>query len=309
MDAALQQNSPFLTGNTRAYADWRAWKLAQFQILADKSRQNGPPVHSISNPQALSTEELAGIRQSCRAANWALFSLREPAMLDEQSIKAFAAQLGMRRLDANLKSEDSGISAIQVKEQQGKPYIPYTNHQLNWHTDGYYNSESQQIHGWLLYCVRQADEGGANTLLDHEMLYIQLRDEDPALIDALMHPCAMTIPANEENGIEIRPAHSGPVFAIDPWGNLHMRYSARARNIHWRDDAMTTRAVSRISELLNDSNNSARVEYRLKPGEGLISNNVLHRRDAFTDNADPNKKRLIYRARFYDRLAHTGFQE
>ncbi len=303
MDTALQQNSPFQLDQHAAYARWRAWKLAHTRAMAAQC------VHPVKNPQALQSAELQHLRAACRATNWALFSVSDPAALNQDNIKAFAAQLGMRQLDANLKSEDSGISAITVKEQQGKPYIPYTNYQLNWHTDGYYNSDARQIYGWLLYCVRQADEGGANTLLDHELLYLHLRDEEPELIRALMHPHAMTIPANVEDGVEIRPAHAGPVFAIDSTGNLHMRYSARARNIQWRDDPLTQRAVNRISDLLNNDDNNLTVHYRLKPGEGLISNNVLHRRDAFVDNADPDKKRLIYRARFYDRVANTGYQQ
>ena len=40
--------------------------------------------------------------------------------------------------------------------------------------------------------------------------------------------------------------------------------------------------------------------YRLQAGEGLISNNVLHNRTAFEDGT--GHKRLIYRARFYDRI-------
>jgi len=34
---------------------------------------------------------------------------------------------------------------------------------------------------------------------------------------------------------------------------------------------------------------------------GLLCNNVLHDRTAFTD--DPDKPRLLYRARYLDRLA------
>jgi hypothetical protein len=39
---------------------------------------------------------------------------------------------------------------------------------------------------------------------------------------------------------------------------------------------------------------------RLEAGMGLLCNNVLHDRSAFTDNiASP---RLLYRARYYDRI-------
>jgi hypothetical protein len=44
------------------------------------------------------------------------------------------------------------------------------------------------------------------------------------------------------------------------------------------------------------------LEGRLEPGWGLICNNVLHTRTGFTDGPVP---RLIYRARYYDRIAGT----
>jgi hypothetical protein len=35
---------------------------------------------------------------------------------------------------------------------------------------------------------------------------------------------------------------------------------------------------------------------------GLISNNVLHTRERLVDSDDAAKKRLLFRARFYDRV-------
>jgi hypothetical protein len=40
---------------------------------------------------------------------------------------------------------------------------------------------------------------------------------------------------------------------------------------------------------------------RLEPGMGLVGHNVLHERSAFVD--DPAAPRLLYRARFLDRIA------
>jgi hypothetical protein len=39
---------------------------------------------------------------------------------------------------------------------------------------------------------------------------------------------------------------------------------------------------------------------RLESGMGLICNNVLHARSAFRD--DPARPRLLFRARYYDRI-------
>ena len=126
--------------------------------------------------------------------------------------------------------------------------------------------------------------------------YLLLRDEDPDLARALMQPDALSIPANIEAGREIRPARVGPVFSVADDGSLHMRYSARQRNIVWREDAATARATERISELLADE--SLVIRYQLKAGESLVSNNVLHNRSGFEDS--DAHKRLMYRARYFD---------
>ena len=111
----------------------------------------------------------------------------------------------------------------------------------------------------------------------------------------------MTIPANREDGSEIRPDHTGPVFSVDTDGHFHMRYSARKRNIIWKDDEITQRARDFITALL-ESPDAPIYTYRLRPGEGVISNNILHRRNSFYDGDTPDMKRLVWRARFYDRI-------
>ena len=40
---------------------------------------------------------------------------------------------------------------------------------------------------------------------------------------------------------------------------------------------------------------------RLEPGMGIVCNNVLHARTGFRDA--PQHRRLLYRARYYDRVA------
>ena len=112
----------------------------------------------------------------------------------------------------------------------------------------------------------------------------------------------MVIPPNQEDGEQIRGETVGPVYSLDAKGNLHMRYSARTRNISWRDDAITQEAVNAITEFLN-GNSPFIFRYRLNANEGIISNNVLHNRTAFEDDAQ--NKRLLYRARYFDRIADT----
>ena len=76
-----------------------------------------------------------------------------------------------------------------------------------------------------------------------------------------------------------------------------MRYSARKRNIEWKDDASVLAAVASLERMFQQPDWILRGG--LTAGEGLLCNNVLHNRDAFID--DVNAPRLLYRLRYYER--------
>ncbi len=153
----------------------------------------------------------------------------------------------------------------------------------------------------VLHCVRPAARGGDNALLDHELAYIALRDANPAHIAALMQPTAMTIPSRDDDDGVARPAQTGPVFEVDAQsGHLHMRYTARTRSIEWAADTATRAAVAALEALLAD-NIVGVLRTRLAPGMGLLCHNVLHDRSGFDDDAQ--QPRLLYRARYLDRVA------
>jgi hypothetical protein len=119
-----------------------------------------------------------------------------------------------------------------------------------------------------------------------------------------MQPDAMTIPARADDDGIARPAQSGPVFSVRPIdGSLHMRYTARTRSIEWKADAATRAAVACLEALLGlDGPGSPWIlRTRLDAGMGIVGHNVLHDRTGFGD--DPAQPRLLYRARFLDRVA------
>ena len=209
-------------------------------------------------------------------------------------------QLGLRRLDVNLGAGEDGVTEIKVKQSgvHGR-YIPYTAAKLSWHADGYYNSAQHQIRGMSLHCVRPALSGGENQLLDPEIAYIYLRDLQPRYIAALFADDALTIPANEVDGRLLRPARTGPVFSFDKNGYLHMRYSARKRNIEWKAVPEVQEAIAALSELF-ERDCPWLIRGTLGAGEGLICNNVLHNRSEFQES--PDAPRLLYRLRYYDRV-------
>lgn len=286
--------SPYSLTDNDAYRRWRERVLPFMQPrLADL-------LVEIKDPFRLDDAEKIAIRERCSKYNMAVYQLTQPRQQDKGLVHALGEQLGLTQLDSNLRADEDSVTSLEVKPQAGNQYIPYTNKALSWHTDGYYNRLDRQIFAIIMHCVRPAAQGGVNRLLNHEAVYIALRDENPAYIEALMQPQAMTIPENIENGRVIREAQSGPVFMVKAGdGRLHMRFSARKRNIVWADTPETGQAVALINDLLADD--SRVLVNRLEAGQGIICNNILHNRSAFSDSE--GQKRLMYRARYYQAVA------
>jgi len=273
---------------------WRERKLARYPRRAEDL------IVEVRDPRELSDSEAAEIRRVCAAANMAVYASPLADLADKGMARRLGARLGLARLHANPLADEDGISSLEVAtEKSARGYIPYSNRRLLWHTDGYYNPPAQRIRAFLLHCVRPAAAGGENRLLDPEIAYLLLRDADPQYVQALSASDAMTIPANEEDPAAQRAAQTGPVFSFED-GALHMRYTARTRSIEWRPDEATRAAVQYLKQIL-DSDSPYVFTLRLAAGQGLVCNNVLHDRSAFTDA--PGEGRLVYRARYFDRVA------
>ena len=257
------------------YLSWREQKLAAMPKSMDDY------LVPVKDPVRLTAEEYKKIGSLLSRANMAIFIAQQDDKRNKTIPVNISSQFGMTHMDHNMGADHDGVSELTVRSGQWRGgYIPYTNKPIHWHTDGYYNDKKRMIHGMVLYCVQDALQGGENALLDHEIAYIHLRDENPEFIRALMHPQAMTIPANIVNGKEIRPDCVGPVFSSNKNGSLHMRYTARTRSISWRDDPITKEAVEYLRNLLN-GNEPLVQTIKMSPGQGMINNNVLHNRTGF----------------------------
>jgi hypothetical protein len=283
---------PFDPNDDAAYAAWRERKLA------DHPRRLEELIVEVGDPRDLTATERAALAGRVARCNMAIYAGRTGDDADKDIVMALGRAFGLSRLDHNPGADEDAVTSLQVSDDaRHTGYIPYSNRPIAWHTDGYYNAADRQIHGLLLHCVRPALEGGANRLLDHEIAYIRLRDRDPAHVAALMRDDAMTIPANVAEGQTLPESTPGPVFAVHG-GHLHMRYTARKRNVIWRDDPQTQAAVRALEEVLGGDEPLA-FEATLQGGWGLLSNNVLHTRSGFEEGS----RRLLYRARYYDRIA------
>ncbi len=294
MNAVLDNESPYDLARPQAYLRWREEKLARYPRRAEDL------IVEVRDPRDLSDSEAAQIRRVCAAANMAVYASPLADVADKDIARCLGARLGLSRLHANPLADEDGISSLEVApEKSARGYVPYSSRRLLWHTDGYYNGPEQRIRAFILHCVRPAAAGGENRLLDHEIAYLLLRDADPRYVAALSAPDAMTIPANEEDPAAQRGAQAGPVFSCEG-GTLRMRYTARTRSIEWRPDELTQAAVQRLRQIL-DSDSPYVFRLRLEGGQGLVCNNVLHDRSEFTDS--PGAGRLVYRARYADRVA------
>lgn len=298
---ATKLDSPFFLENEEAYLHWREAKLRGYPTSINQI------IVEIGDPRKLTDAEYQALLESIRKTNIAIYVSNTGDDPDKSIPRLLGERLGLKRLNRNWLADDDGLTSLTVNPEGAHPYyIPYTNRPIKWHTDGYYNPQDKQIYGLMLHCVRPAPEGGQNALLDHEIAYLRLRDENRDYIRALMQGDVMTVPPGTDMNGQPRGASVGPVFIIRPDGELHMRYTARKRNIEWKDDALTSEAVSALERLL-DSELPEIYRGRLESGMGLICNNVLHDRSGFSA-IDGHGGRLLYRGRYYDRVAETGFR-
>jgi alpha-ketoglutarate-dependent taurine dioxygenase len=286
---------PFDLGDESAYRAWRERKLAEHPRRAEDL------VVEVRDPKQLTSAERAALIERCARANMALYTTR--AEVDKAAVRALGRQLGLERLDRNWLADEDGISSITPGAGTRGEFIPYTERALGWHTDGVYNVDERRIHAMALHCVRNAAEGGESAFVDHEIVWLLLHDESPDYAHALFALDAMSVPPRYEDGRLARAEQSGPVYSVVEGGaGLHMRYSGRGTHIAWKDDAATRGALAFITRTL-EGDSPFVFRLRLAPGMGIVCNNVLHKRNAFSDAGDA--KRLLYRARYLDRVARA----
>ncbi len=295
--------TPFDLNNDALYQQWRDAKLK------DYPESLGELVVELNDPRKLSAAEHQKLLDLCQKTNMVLYAGNTGDDPDPEIPLSMGRAFKLQDLDHNWLADKSGLTSLTVVADGARQnYIPYSNRAINWHTDGYYNTPEKQIHGLNLHCVMPAPEGGENRLMDHEIAYILLRDENPDYIRALMADDVMTIPPRiGKDGVIARKEEVGPVFSVNPIsGDLHMRYTIRTENVIWKSDALTQEALMRLEYIL-ESDSKYSYQGKLEPGMGLVSNNVLHDRSAFQDS--DVQKRLIYRARYYARLGGTSVQD
>ena len=265
------------------YKRWKDKKLESFTRNIDHLTVQ------VSNPNSISKPEKNKVISLLRSNNLAFFNIDNISYKDKSSIKRFAFQIGLGDYEFDSRSDDDGLTEIKEHKHNDKisEYIPYTTKELNWHTDGYYNNKDNSILSWLLFCNTQSEKGGVNKYLDHEISYILFNDVSNKIKD-LMLENTCCIPENLMTG---RKDVLNPVYMFDD-EKLHMKFSMRKKNIIWNDASL--KAINILKSIIEDSS-EYHITKKFTEGEGVITNNVIHKRTAFTNSK--NKNRLLYRLR------------
>ena len=279
----------FDLGSNKDYLKWRDEKLAAYP------KNVGELVVELGDMTAMTPVEKAKILETVERANMCVYTAGS-AELEMSSLLALGKQLSVRHTDKSARhaqSDELTDSGILNKA------IPFSTRHCNWHTDATYYGSDNTIQALFLLCKRPAVEGGSNKVLDHEVLYIQLRDKDPGALEVLMNKGCFNY-RNPATG-EIDLHRGGKVFWTNADGHLCHRFSFRKTDMAWSGDSDVAAAAHVLESLISDESAHV-IEGRLESGTGLISNNVLHTRQRLVDSDDAAKKRLLFRARFYDRV-------
>jgi len=279
-----------LETNKNTYERWANNKLESFTSDIDDL------LVEISDPARISKGEMIRIKKIINAYNMVFYEFTRPIKNTQSSLIKLMHNLNIKNFVKDSKSNKNGITAIELDQKimTEDEYIPYTKRSLNWHTDGYYNKLNKPIYSWILHCKQRAKNGGVNTFFDHEIIYIlfnQLTNKILSLMDNEIY----IIPENKKNG---RKEIKSYVFSYDnPYKKLHMRFTMRERNIKWKK--MYEDEIEILKNII-EKNSKYKISYKLQPGQGVITNNVIHSRTAFTN--DINHHRLIYRIRSTQRI-------
>ena len=278
-----------LTSTKTDYNRWASDKLGSYT-----NNINNLMVE-IRNPLKLSKSEKDKCFKILKSQNMVFFNIGKPQKNIGFSLQELARQFGMGNYELDSQSNETGLTKIQVETNKDHgEYIPYTNKPLNWHTDGYYNSIKNTILSWLLYCENSSVSGGTNKFMDHEIAYI-LYNQKYQNIHELMTKDVYTIP---ENKINLRLETKGYIFRFIN-KKLHMRFSMREKNIVWKKSIIDS--VNNLKKIIKEST-EFHVNHKLLPGQGVLTNNIIHMRTTFTNTK--NKNRLLYRLRSKKRICN-----
>lgn len=250
------------------------------------------------------SDTLQRICREVRDHGYSLYQWTEAPDNVDSAVEQLHRQLSLTEHDAGVLQNGAGLSLLQdLSGTASGRFVPYTARAMGWHTDGYYNDPAQALRCFTLHCIHPAASGGTLTVVDPELLLIALYDDDPGLVTHLCHPLCMTLPANKDDVGHNRPDRHVPVLFRHTDGSFGMRFTTRTQHINWYS-ADTRVAAERLAELIDHCAHWHH-SVRLNSGEGIITRNILHRRDAFTDDSALPARQML-RGRYLQQPTVAG---
>jgi len=274
-------------------SDYRAWRT---QRLKSAERSPGSAAQSITlTPELKHEQDPASLHKLCeivREQGYALYQWSEQPENATTNVEQLHRAISLTQHDRGVVSDSASLSLLKDLSgtARGK-YIPYTSQAMGWHTDGYYNDPKKTLRCFALHCIHPAATGGSLSLLDYELLLISLYDEDPDLVLLLSQNHCMKLPANKDDLGHDRPDRYASVFFNHADGSLGSRFTTRSKNISWISPD-TRAAAERVNEIIA-SNSHWQHNIRLTAGQGVITRNILHRREAFSDDKKLPQRQML----------------
>lgn len=213
------------------------------------------------------------------------------------TLKYIAEQIG--EIQFHIRSDETGIVGDQESidsgwknyqdEYQGvtaKEFLPHTDGSF---IDGYYLDKSSLISVtppriMLLQCVKQAEEGGVNYVLDSKRILMDILKNDTGLARVLLKPgCISFIRDN------LQSLHY-PVYERQKDKSFHLRfrYDFATYSPEWSLNAI------HILHHEYHMNKKYQINVELKPSEILIVDNfrMLHARTAFKSSSITSSRKM-----------------
>ena len=169
-----------------------------------------------------------------------------------------------------------------------------TNEDLSWHTDYGFNHPPPYI-GLLV--LRTALSGGISSVGSLYTGHESLRERAPELLRRLYEPFVWNRQGEHPDGAPICTCN--PIFS-DHGGTLRARFNRNLLPVGYRlvdreIDRTGMDALNAMHEIMSETENH--VDFVLKPGQIQFLNNagVTHRRTAFVDHDEPDRKRHLMR--------------
>ena len=169
-----------------------------------------------------------------------------------------------------------------------------TSREIGMHTDTVVFADIDIV-GML--CVVQARSGGESRLISAAAIYDRLMREAPTALEQLGHD--FPIDRRTEYTVDIGPTANAPIlFESDSGVRIQHNYKLMVSGAAKIGRAITDaeqRAIDKLNDLLNDE--TLIVEFQLAPGQMvfLSNNRVLHDRNRWVDDPDPQHKRHLER--------------